>query len=186
MSCTTPVLTPAAGGELRELERLVDGLGRGLLGVDGLAGGDGLAEGRRARLRHEEVGVDLPARVGERGVEVGRVVLDAVLGGEVGELRLAAADEQRLDGDLGAVGQLDAALVADREDRAHQVLAVAHAARDAVHDDADLAHLRAGGGCLGGGRGECRVGHGVLLSALKAVGHPAPRVWMSGKRFPIV
>ena len=45
---------------------------------------------------------------------------------------------------LRAVGQLDAALVADREDRADEVLAVAHAARDAVHDDADLAHLRGG------------------------------------------
>ena len=92
----------------------------------------------RARLRDEEVGVDLPAVVGERLVEVRRVVLDAVLRGELGELRLGAADEDRLDLHAGhAVGEEHAALLADREDRAHEVLPVAHAAGDAVHDDAD-------------------------------------------------
>src|SRR5690606_31811969 len=131
--------------ELRELDRLFEGLGGGLLGVDGLAGGDGLAQRGGAGLGHEEVGVDLPLRIGEGRVEVGRVVLDAVALGELGELGLAAADEQRADGDLGAVGQLEAALVADREDRAHEVLTVAHAPRGAVHDDADFAD---GGGVL--------------------------------------
>ena len=48
-----------------------------------------------------------------------------------------AADQQRPDGNLRAVGQDDAALVADREDRPHEVLAVTHASGDAVHDDAD-------------------------------------------------
>ena len=168
-------------GELRELERLVDGLGRGLLGVDRLAGGDGLAQSRRARLRDEEVGVDLPARVGEGRVEVGRVVLDAVLGGELGELGLAAADEDRLDRDLRAVGQLDAALVADREDRADQVLAVSHAARDAVHDDADLAHLGTGGGCRGGAG--ARV---VSVTGFCFRGVGRSTFGRLGKRFPAI
>ena len=51
---------------------------------------------------------------------------------------LVAADEDRLDLHASdAVGEQHAALLADREDRAHEVLAVAHAAGCAVHDDAD-------------------------------------------------
>jgi len=73
-------------GEPREFERLVERLGRRLLGVDRLAGGDRLAKRGGSRLGHEEVRVDLPARIGERRIQIGRVVLDAVCGCERGEL----------------------------------------------------------------------------------------------------
>ena len=78
----------------------------------------------------------------EGGIEIGRPVVDPVLRRELGECVLVAADEQRLDGDARAVGELDAALFADREDRPHQVLPVSHAPGDAVHDDPDLAGVR--------------------------------------------
>ena len=132
-----PVLDARRPGQRGQLQGLLDALRRRLLGVDRLARRDGLADRRGAGLGDQEVGVDLPARVGERGVEVGGVVGDAVALGQLGELGLAAADEQRLDLHALAVAQQDTALLADREDGADQVLAVAHPARRAVHDDAD-------------------------------------------------
>ena len=140
--------------EAREIQRFVHRLRGGLLRVDRLTGRDRLAEGPDARLRHEEVGVDLPPRVGERRVEVRRVVLDAVTGGEVGEFRRASADQDGLHGHLAAIGKNDAALVADGEDRPDEVLTVAHPARDTVHDDADFTHACCGG--IGGRGTSCQ------------------------------
>src|SRR5688572_18690453 len=58
-------------------------------------------------------------------------------------LRGVAAHEDRIGHDAIAVLERDAALLADLEDRADEVLIHPHAAGDAVHDDADafLAHL---------------------------------------------
>jgi hypothetical protein len=80
---------------------------------------------------------DVPARVGQRGVEVGRPVLQAVAAGDLLELAGVAADEHRFELHPGAVGQQHAAVLPDREHRADEVLPVAHASRDAVHDDAE-------------------------------------------------
>ena len=48
-----------------------------------------------------------------------------------------APDQDRIGHHAVAVRQRDAALVADRQDRAHQVLVEPHASGDAVHDDAE-------------------------------------------------
>ncbi|GGU87170.1 hypothetical protein GCM10010275_23840 [Streptomyces litmocidini] len=49
----------------------------------------------------------------------------------------AAADEDGLGPEGLAVAEVEAALFAQGEDRADEVLAVAHAPGDAVHGDAD-------------------------------------------------
>src|SRR5699024_12151878 len=59
--------------EPRELDRLGGRFRGGLLGVDRLPRRDRLAQRGNARLRHEEVAVDLPRRIGERLIEIGRV-----------------------------------------------------------------------------------------------------------------
>jgi hypothetical protein len=64
-------------------------------------------------------------------------VLDVVALRELGELLFIATDEQRLDLHAPTVGEKYATLVANREDRAHKVLPVAHAPGSAIHDDAN-------------------------------------------------
>src|SRR5262249_21733557 len=53
------------------------------------------------------------------------------------QLCFVAADENRVGHHPVAVLERDAALGADRENRADQMLVHAHAAGDAVHDDAE-------------------------------------------------
>ena len=112
-----------------------------------------------------DLGVEVDRRAGrrQRGVEVGGPVGDAVPVGELGQLVRVAADQHRLDLHRAAVGEQDAALVADGEDRAHQVLAVAHPAGDAVHDDAEgcVGHL----GASSVVRAVSRVVFGIHVSA---------------------
>jgi hypothetical protein len=50
-----------------------------------------------------------------------------------------AADQDRIRHHPLAVGERDPALIADGDDRPHQMLVEPHAAGDAVHDDAELA-----------------------------------------------
>src|SRR5205823_7439309 len=57
--------------------------------------------------------------------------------GDVPELRLVAADQNRVRHEPIAARQGHAALLADGEDRSHEVLVQPHAPGDAVHDDAD-------------------------------------------------
>ena len=97
----------------------------------------------------EELGLALPRAghgeiLGEAGGEVRRPLGDAVAPGDLGELGLVAPDEHRLEQHPRPVRELDAALLADREDGADEVLAVAHASRDAIHDDSDF--MRGHGG----------------------------------------
>jgi hypothetical protein len=56
---------------------------------------------------------------------------------ELRELGLVAADQDRIGHHRVAVLERDAALRADGEDRADQMLVRAHAPADAVHDDAE-------------------------------------------------
>lgn len=60
---------------------------------------------------------------------------EAVAFGDLTQGVLAAADEDGLWPQDVAVAEVEAALFADREEGAHQVLAVAHPPRDAVHGD---------------------------------------------------
>ena len=84
------------------------------------------------------VEVDRVVRVGQGRVEIGGPAGDAGLGGELLELGRVAADQDRVGHDDFVVADLDAALLDDGHDRAHEVLVGAHASGDAVHDDADL------------------------------------------------
>ena len=125
-----------------QLQPLGERLGDGLLAVDVLARLDRPADGVRPLGRDLRVEVDAEAGIGERGVEVGGEALEPVLGGQPGELALVAADQHRLRPDHLATVR-DAALRADREDRADEVLVVAHAAGHAVHGDPDPPHAAA-------------------------------------------
>ena len=60
-----------------------------------------------------------------------------MLARQLGHFLRIAADEDRVRHQAGAVLQRHAALPADLEDRADEVLIHAHASRHAVHDDAD-------------------------------------------------
>src|ERR1700730_17058785 len=53
------------------------------------------------------------------------------------ELAGIAPDQDRIRHHAVAIGKLDAALVADRDDRADQMLVEPHAAGDPVHDHAE-------------------------------------------------
>jgi hypothetical protein len=124
-------------GDPRELEGVLEALGGGLLGVDGLAGGDRLLDVLDAQIGHQRVEVDLVGIVSERLVEVRGPPLQAVLGGDGPQLLLVASHQQQVKDESGAIGEFDPALVADGEQRADEVLAVAHPATGAVDDDAD-------------------------------------------------
>ena len=87
-----------------------------------------------AHLRGAGVEEHVVFGVGERGVEVGGPARDVVLFGQPFNLVAIAADDDRVDDQPVAIGERDAALVADRQDRAHQMLVVAHAAGHAMHD----------------------------------------------------
>src|SRR5690606_32031809 len=82
----------------------------------------------------EENGI---VRIGERRVQIGAPAGNLVLLRQALDLVAVAADDDDVRHQPGAVGEGDAALVADGEDGAHQVLIVAHAPGDPVHDDAD-------------------------------------------------
>ena len=118
-----------------EVDGLGEGLRRRLLGVDVLAGAHRLGERLVAQARHRGVEDDVGCRVVDRGIQVGGPVLNPVLLGQGLDLLGVAADQDGLNLELGAVGEGDAALVADRQDRAEKVLAISHPAGDAVHGD---------------------------------------------------
>jgi hypothetical protein len=62
-------------------------------------------------------------------------------------LRRVAPDEDRIRHQARAVLERNAALPADFEDRAHEVLVHAHAPGDPVHDDADAFGVHAASLC---------------------------------------
>ena len=134
------VLEAGAARLLGQRDGDAEVVGDRLLAVDVLAGVERLRQQLGAHQRGAGVEEDGVVGVGERGVEVGAPALDAVLLRQRLHLVGVAADDDRVDLEPLAGGELDAALVADRQDRAHQVLVVAHASGDAVHDDADAVH----------------------------------------------
>jgi hypothetical protein len=77
------------------------------------------------------------ACVGQRLVEIGGPARDVELLGEPLDLAGVAADQDRVRHHAIAIGKLDATLLADRNDRANQMLVQPHAAGDPVHDQAE-------------------------------------------------
>jgi hypothetical protein len=152
------VLDARGLGQPGQLQGAVERGGGGLLHVDVLARLDRLLERRLAQRGELGVEVDLVGRVRQRRVEVGGPRGQPVPGREGLELVRVAADQDRLGPDDRPVRQGEAALLAQGQDRADQVLAVAHASGDAVHHDAEggAGHgaLPSGrrGGCGGGAR----------------------------------
>src|SRR5690606_29525108 len=90
------------------------------------------AHQRRAGI--EEDGV---VRIGQSGIEIGTPALDVVLFGEALDLVGIAAHDDRIDHEAIAVGKGNAALIADGQDGAYQMLVIAHAPGDAVHDKSE-------------------------------------------------
>ena len=140
LSCTTPCLTAGLARAWRDCERLVEVVGDRLLAVDVLAGRDRLgradrraaASSPRRRRPCRRVG-----RAPRRGRWSSARCRDCCA--SACELVRVAADQDRVGHDPVAVRQRDAALLADRQDRADQMLVDAHAPGDAVHDDAKIA-----------------------------------------------
>ena len=120
-------------GRARRRRSVATGFSR----VDVLAGVDRLPDELRAQAGRRRIEVDRVVAIGERRVEVGRPARDAVRARQRLDLRGVAADEDRVGHHAAAVGERNAALRADRADRADEVLVRAHPAGDAVHDDAD-------------------------------------------------
>src|SRR5574341_69679 len=126
-----------------EVHRLGHGGRDGLLAIHVLAGPDRPLEEPGPQLRGGGIEEHLVFRRGERGVEVGGPARHAVLARERLDLRRVPADEQGIGHEARAVPEGDAALPADLQDRAHEVLVHAHAPGDAVHDDADASGVHA-------------------------------------------
>ena len=134
------VLDAGGLGLAHDAQRLLQVGGDRLLGIDVLARLYRFAEQCGAHLRGggvEEYGV---VGVGQRRIEVGGDAVDAVGLGQRAELVLVAPDQDRIGHDAVAVAQDHAALGADGDDRAHEVLVGPHAPRHAVHDDAEPSH----------------------------------------------
>lgn len=129
------VLDALGPGEAGEFQGAVQAGGGGLLGVDVLARGDRLPDRLLAGRGHLGVEVDVDAVVGEDRVEVGGDVVESVAIGQRPERVLAAADQDRLRPQHGAVAEVEAALFAQGQDGADEVLAVAHAPGHTVHGD---------------------------------------------------
>ena len=108
-----------------------------LLAIDMLAGVDRLGQQRRPRLRGRGVEEDGVVLVGQRLVEIGGPALDLEALGQLLDLAGVAADQDRIGHHAVAVRELHAALVADGDDRADQMLVQPHAAGDPVHDHAE-------------------------------------------------
>src|SRR5262249_46503763 len=90
-------------------------------------------------------------RIGQRGFEIGAPAPNRVLPCQFLDLRRVAADQEWIGHQTRAIFERDAALIANCQDRADQVLVHAHAPGDAVHDDADAL-----------------LGHSILLIAFQS------------------
>jgi hypothetical protein len=111
--------------------------GQRFLRVHVLAGPHRRGDGLLPALGGLRVEVDLHIVPGQRGGQVGGQVGQSVPLGDLGELGLVAADQHRLRPDPGAVGQPQAAVRPDGQQRPNEVLSVAHPAGHTVEHDAD-------------------------------------------------
>jgi hypothetical protein len=102
-----------------------------------LAGFDGQPDGLLPLAGHLGVEVDLHVGAGQRRAEIGGPLGQAVAGGHVAQLGLAAADQQQLRPEHRTVAQREPAALANGQQGTDQVLAIAHPSGDTVHDDPD-------------------------------------------------
>src|SRR5215472_6511200 len=131
------VLDASRFGRARHVERIRERLGDRLLAINVLAGRDRLAQELGAQLGGGGVEEQRVLAVLERGVEVAGPAREPVRLRQLRQLCLVAADEDRVGHHPVAVLERNAALRADGQNRADQMLGHAHAAGDAVHDDAE-------------------------------------------------
>ena len=103
-----------------------------------LFGGDGFADSDRTLAGESGIKVNLVRGILKSGIEVGGNAGYAVGGSQGAELFLATTDEDGIGHNDFAWFDLDAALFTDGDDGADEVLIGAHAASDAVHDNADF------------------------------------------------
>ena len=116
-------------------------VGRGrLLAIDVLAGGERLPDQFRPHLRRAGIEEELVLAIGERGGEVCRPALDAMPLRQRLDLLRVPPDQDRIRHHPVAVRQRHAAIGADGEDGADQMLVRPHAPADAMHDDSKPAH----------------------------------------------
>ena len=124
-------------GELQDLDSFLE-IGRDrLLAIDVLAGIDRLGQQRWTRLRGRGIEEDGVLGVGQRLVEIDGPALHVELLCKPLDLVGIAADQDRIGHHAVAIRQHHAALVADRDDGADQMLVQPHAAGDTVHDHAE-------------------------------------------------
>src|SRR5687768_7508300 len=101
-----------------------------------LAGRDGALQQLGAKLRGGGVEEDFILTL-QRCTQIGGPSSNAVLFRQLLDFRGVAPHQDRIRHHARTVLQRDAALLADLEDRADQMLVHAHAPGDAVHDDAE-------------------------------------------------
>ena len=142
---------------LRQLghgDGLLEAVGDRLFAIDVLARLDRLRQQLGAHLRRRRIEEQRVVGIFQRRGEIGGRSLDAVFARERSDLLGVATDQDRVGHDAIAVRQRHAPLLADGNDRSHQVLIEPHAPGDAVHDDAEAVkshwspaflHMRAGG-----------------------------------------
>jgi hypothetical protein len=124
-------------GQLEHRHRFFEVCRDRLLAIDMLAGVDRLGQQRWPRLRGRGVEEDDVVLFRQRLVEVGGPARDIETLCQPFDLVGVAADQDRIRHDAVAIRQQHATLVADRDDRADQMLVESHAAGDPVHDHAE-------------------------------------------------
>ena len=132
------ILKSCGSDFLGQGESFLGGSGGGLFAVDMLFGGDGFADSDRTLAGESGIKVNLVRGILKSGIEVGGDAGYAVGSAQGAELFLAATDEDGIGHNDFAWFDLDTALFTDGDDGADEVLIGAHAASDAVHDNADF------------------------------------------------
>src|SRR5579885_1646095 len=111
----------------------------GFLAVEMLAGPDRRFQARGTQGGRLRIKVDRVVRVGQAGLKICTPALDIVRPCERAQLVLVAANQERVGYEPIAVRQCNPALLADRHNRADEMLVGSHAPGDAVHDNSNRA-----------------------------------------------
>ncbi len=126
-------------GKIGDVEGFYERVGDGFLGINVLSRRDRAGQQIGPHLRRP--GIEKYSVVGslQSGIEIGRGARDAMRRGECRHFFGVAADKNRVGHDAIAIGERDAALIANGHDRADEMLVQPHAPGDAVHNDAKSA-----------------------------------------------
>ncbi len=139
-----PVHDPGCPRGTGQVDRRVQVVGKGLLAVDVLASRYGRPDGIGAQRGQLRIEVDVDLGIGQHGVEVGRGPFESIGYGKAVQLVGVASDQDRLWPDGYLVAPVNTALLANRQDRAQQVLVAPHPASHAIHGDGDSALVHSG------------------------------------------